>query len=250
MTVERRSPSTPESPMAVPSNNNATYNPELYLSPDQQNLLLAALSSNKPNALKRSSMSLGRAQAPNSNGTHSQNDLQPQSEGHSTDMAINAAYVSPVQQTPGYTEFSSVGLDDSPFLDFDLEDGSFDWDNGGDQLIGNVPGTSSNSDELELHDKRKNLDDDNDEEGGGKRREGDDKLSKKPGRKPLTSEPTTVSSVTVNSGLRTLADCGFPETQGSESSCPASIPREEGETSQGSRDQSRRPRESIRVCKP
>lgn len=112
-------------------------------------------------------------------------------------MTVNDQYVSPPQQTLGYNELSSVGLDDNSFLDFDLEDGSFDWDNDGDQLMGAIPGTSLNNDEGELHDKRKNPDDEKDEEGGGgKRREGDDKSSKKPGRKPLTSEPTTVSSVT------------------------------------------------------
>lgn len=174
--------------MAIPPNNDTTYNPDLYLSPDQQDLLLAALSSNKPNASKDSSMS---------NSATPQNGQQPRTKERSADMTTNGQYVSPIQQTPGYTDFGSVGLDDSPFLDFDLEDGSFDWDNGGDQLIGNIPGTSLNNDELELHDKRKNPDDDNDEDGGGKRREGDDKSSKKPGRKPLTSEPTTVSSVTV-----------------------------------------------------
>ena len=36
-------------------------------------------------------------------------------------------------------------------------------------------------------------DEDEDEEGDSKRREGDDKQAKKPGRKPLTNEPTTVS---------------------------------------------------------
>jgi len=195
--------------MAVPSNNDTLYKPDLYLSPDQQDLLLAALSSNKSNATKGSTMFPGRAQIPKSNGAHVYNDPQPQSKEHSTDMTINGQYVSPVQPTPGYTEFGSVGLDDSPFLDFDLEDESFDWDNSDDQLIGNIPGTSLNNDELELHDKRKNPDDDNDEEGGGKRREGDDRSSKKPGRKPLTSEPTTVSSVTVESISQTLANCAF-----------------------------------------
>jgi len=38
--------------------------------------------------------------------------------------------------------------------------------------------------------KRKNSDASDEEESGNKRREGDDK--KKPGRKPITSEPTTV----------------------------------------------------------
>jgi len=193
--------------MAVLLNNDTIYNPDLYLSPDQQDLLLAALSSNEPNSTKGSSMSPGRApQTPKSNSAHVYNGPQSQSKEYPTDVTVNDQYVSPPQQTLGYNELSSVGLDDSSFLDFDLEDGSFDWDNDGDQLMGAIPGTSLNNDESELHDKRKNPDDEKDEEGGGgKRREGDDKSSKKPGRKPLTSEPTTVSSVTVIS--QSFADC-------------------------------------------
>lgn len=60
-------------------------------------------------------------------------------------------------------------------------------------MIGSLPGDSP---EGESNEKRKSPDEDGDEdeEGGGKRREGDDKQAKKPGRKPLTSEPTTVRS--------------------------------------------------------
>ena len=60
-------------------------------------------------------------------------------------------------------------------------------------MIGNLPGTSSDGDAA-THDKRGHSDeDDNDEEPDGKRREADDKGSRKPGRKPLTSEQTSVS---------------------------------------------------------
>jgi len=62
-------------------------------------------------------------------------------------------------------------------------------------MIGKLPGSSSDGD-TETHDKRQHPDDDDDDEedGGGKRREGD-KGSKKPGRKPLTNEPTSVSLI-------------------------------------------------------
>lgn len=50
-----------------------------------------------------------------------------------------------------------------------------------------------------LHDKRKvsNDSDSDDEEdgGGGKRQEGADKVPKKPGRKPVVAEPSTVSMI-------------------------------------------------------
>ena len=54
-------------------------------------------------------------------------------------------------------------------------------------MIGALPGG------IERHEKRKNSEDDDEEPGDAKRKEGEDKKGKKPGRKPLTSEPTTVS---------------------------------------------------------
>ena len=103
---------------------------------------------------------------------------------------------------PGsFTEspLQASGFEESPFIDYDYEfdaDGSYDqydFNDSQGQMIGNLPGTSSDGD-AENHDKRSHEDDGDDEEGGGKRREGDEKLSKKPGRKPLTSEPTSVSN--------------------------------------------------------
>lgn len=86
----------------------------------------------------------------------------------------------------GHLDFS----DESPFLNFDPDgdfDDSFGYDDSS-RMIGDLP------DEGDLHEKRKSMDGkDDDDEGGGKRREGDDKTAKKPGRKPLTSEPTSVS---------------------------------------------------------
>lgn len=85
----------------------------------------------------------------------------------------------------GHLDFNP---DDSPYLDFDIDgdgDESYDFDGNG-QMIGDIPG--------DLHEKRKSFDGNDDDEGGGKRREGEDKSGKKPGRKPLTSEPTTVST--------------------------------------------------------
>lgn len=112
-------------------------------------------------------------------------------------MAPAAFSESPVQ-APGSGTLN--GFEESPFIDYDYEfDGAdgFDYEFANDsqgQMIGKLPGTSSDGD-AETHDKRSHPDDDGDEdEGGGKRREGDEKSSKKPGRKPLTSEPTSVST--------------------------------------------------------
>ena len=105
-------------------------------------------------------------------------------------------YRSPDQETPASGRLDGPESDTSPLLDFELEDGSFDWDNTG--MIGDLP-TTSNGDDTEHHDKRKkSIDEDEEDEGTGKRREGEEKVSaRKPGRKPLTGEPTTVSHIKI-----------------------------------------------------
>jgi AP-1-like transcription factor len=104
----------------------------------------------------------------------------------------------------------SQGLDklgsfqNSPDLDYDYDftgaDSSFDYSMDNlDQpsLIGDLPGSSLNgrseSAETESPDKRSHPDDEEDETNGAKRRESEDKVAKKPGRKPLTTEPSSVS---------------------------------------------------------
>jgi AP-1-like transcription factor len=148
--------------------------PHFYLFPHQQNLLFAALNSDTApgvvNALRMSTSP--------------------------TIMAPMAFEESPLQ-APGSGTLN--GFDDSPFIDYDYDfdaDAGFDYDFANDpqgQMIGKLPGSSSDGD-ADTHDKRSHPDgEDNDEDGGGKRREGDDRSSKKPGRKPLTSEPSSVS---------------------------------------------------------
>lgn len=148
-----------------------SINPNFTLSARQEQLLFAALNSNKASS--------------NIDTSFSQSAMAP---GSFTESPL---------QAPGS---STLGFEESPFIDYDYEfdaDGSYDYDFANDsqgQMIGNLPGTSSDGD-ADNHDKRSHPDDDGDEdEGGGKRREGDEKSSKKPGRKPLTSEPTSVSS--------------------------------------------------------
>lgn len=153
-----------------------SLNPDFTLSARQEALLFAALNSNKGTTI-------------DTTFTGSTDDLS---------MAPSAFSESPLQ-APGSGTLG--GLDESPFIDYDYEfdqDGSFDYDFRNDsqgQMIGKLPGTSSDGEE-NIHDKRSHPDDDgDDEEGGGKRRDGDEKSSKKPGRKPLTSEPTSVSNL-------------------------------------------------------
>jgi AP-1-like factor len=153
-----------------------TTNPTFTLTARQEQLLFAALNSNKAPSID----------------TSQSNDPFTMAPGSLTDSPL---------QAPGSGSLNR--FDESPFIDYDYEfdaDGSFDYDFNNDsqgQMIGKLPGGSSDGD-ADNHDKRSHPDDDGeDEEGGGKRREGDEKSSKKPGRKPLTSEPTSVSDLSI-----------------------------------------------------
>lgn len=162
-----------------PNNTLTTQNPHFRLTSRQEELLFAALNSNNKSA------TTADASIPQSNNKTSNTN---------TTMAPGAISASPVQQAPGSADLN--GFEPSPFLDYDYDfgaEGDFDYSfaNDSSQMIGALPGTSSDG-EADLHDKRSHPDDDEDDEGGGKRREGDDKQSKKPGRKPLTNEPTSV----------------------------------------------------------
>ncbi|KAH7083017.1 transcription factor PAP1-domain-containing protein [Paraphoma chrysanthemicola] len=152
-----------------------------YLDATQQDLLLAALASNNQNPNDIFSTGL-EAKVPQGNSQFQ----------YPTDNVDPTFFTSPQQSTPA-NAFSSIGMEESPFVDYLDGDNSFDFDNADDDLmIGSLPGGSPNGDSNE---KRKSPDDDaDDDEGGGKRREGEDKQAKKPGRKPLTSEPTTVAA--------------------------------------------------------
>ncbi|KAF2626166.1 PAP1-domain-containing protein [Macroventuria anomochaeta] len=154
-----------------------------YLDATQQDLLLAALASNNqnPNDLFSDINGLDAKQPfGNDQFQYPVNNLDP------------TTFFSPQQSTPA-NAFGTLGVDESPFIDYLDGDNTLDFDgaNSGARMIGSLPGDSP---EGEPNDKRKSPDEDgeeDDEEGGGKRREGDDKQAKKPGRKPLTSEPTT-----------------------------------------------------------
>ncbi|GAP86794.1 putative transcription factor PAP1 [Rosellinia necatrix] len=161
--------------------------PNFILTPQQQNLLFRALTSNQPNA-----------------GNADQDTLTPES-----------LTTSPVHNQGAMGFNDANGPSDSPFLDYnyDIEpdtsyDFEFDNENQVDaqgRMIGDLPGSSpegsdvakdtskANSPENETSDKRSHPDEDDDDEGenGAKRREGEGKVAKKPGRKPLTNEPSS-----------------------------------------------------------
>ncbi|PWY83817.1 PAP1-domain-containing protein [Aspergillus sclerotioniger CBS 115572] len=155
---------------------NSLYQHSLYLSPDQQDLLLAALSSNNPSQKQQ-------------NNSHPPN---PKTDPESTPGTTGSYNMSPAfDPSQPHSGGLGYGDDESPFLDFNPE---LDFDfQGSENLIGDLPESLQASEEPEPGDKRKDMDEpvDENEGSGKKRRESDEKAAKKPGRKPLTSEPTS-----------------------------------------------------------
>ncbi|RYO75096.1 hypothetical protein DL764_010592 [Monosporascus ibericus] len=160
------------------------HHPQFILTPQQQNLLFRALTSNQPT-----------------------NDKSP--DNNLLSLSPQSLTTSPTQNQKNSGLNPSNGLQESPYLDYDYDFGpeaGFDFDFGADdhpKMIGDLPGTSaesvkddskSSSPENESSDKRGHPEDDDDdeqEEGGGKRRESEGKAPKKPGRKPLMNEPSS-----------------------------------------------------------
>jgi AP-1-like factor len=166
------------------ASTGGTLPPNFLLTPQQQNLLFAALNSNKQ-----------------------------QLSGSTTN---NAASISPASiHNSGAAQQKSAqatGYQESPFLDnydYDFGDSGFDFSFASEDqpsMIGDIPTAAdsanndasvalSDSPETETPEKRSYPDDEDDEDSPGqdhKRRESTDKVPKKPGRKPLTSEPSSV----------------------------------------------------------
>lgn len=174
--------------MDAPSQRSASqFTP--YLSANQQDLLVAALNSNSnhpqhttgpgPVTIKRSAS-------------------DPDNNQITMDANGNQVFLSPQNG-----EMDNFDIDYTPELDYLNGDSGFDFENadlGGD-MIGALPGRQYSSDDIyanagDGHEKRKSRDDYDAEEGDAKRQEtqeGEKSGAKKPGRKPLTNEPTTVS---------------------------------------------------------
>ncbi|PGH27722.1 hypothetical protein AJ80_00509 [Polytolypa hystricis UAMH7299] len=175
------------------SSIDSIYQRSLYLSPEQQDLLVAALSSadqapkNQKGAPMKSEPYLALTEL--HTNTNMQRGLQAHRQPLTTVAPGQELFESPTDNAPGSADLG-FGGDDSPFLDFDF-DVDFDPDETED-LIGDLPSGTNGSEEPETREKRKSIDGNQDnEEGGKKRKENEEKVAKKPGRKPLTSEPTT-----------------------------------------------------------
>lgn len=161
------------------------------LSPHQQDLLLAALSSAKRNVTVQDVPALDQKS--------SFGGLATPTDGQSalTNAIDPAIFASPLETDLSTSNYGQSTFGDSLFPDFVDSGTTFDVDfpSNGDDFVDGFPKFSPDSGlDGEIHEKRKSMEDDeeDDEEGDYKRREGDDKIAKKPGRKPLMSEPTTV----------------------------------------------------------
>ncbi|KAL7784975.1 PAP1 domain-containing protein [Trichoderma ceciliae] len=154
------------------SGSGSSLPPNFFLTPQQQNLLFTALNANKQ---QQANAKTGLSLSPTS---------------------FKSA---PLQSLDG------AGFQESPFLDnydYDFGDSSFDFSFASDaaqgNMIGDVPDSAmsakSDSTETDSPEKRSHPDDEDDDASPGnesKRHESSDKIPKKPGRKPLTSEPTS-----------------------------------------------------------
>ncbi|KAK1060190.1 DNA-binding transcription factor yap1 [Friedmanniomyces endolithicus] len=170
-----------------------------YLSSNQQDLLLAAL-----NAQARDLQSINFPAG--DSGLIKTSASDPNTPLH-TNMSDPSLFMSPQD-----AELDNFNGDYTPDLDYLDGDNSFDFDNAdlGGEMIGSLPRSNSEqtdedgNDNVDGHEKRKSIDDkDEDDEADPKRHEGE-KGAKKPGRKPLTNEPTTVSAQYVDSMNVTL----------------------------------------------
>jgi AP-1-like transcription factor len=148
--------------------------PNLYLSPEQEQQLLQALAAQQ-------------------NGNA--NSLSPHPS--------STLSVSPSSFSGSPQQRNLHGVQESPYLDnydYSFGDSSIDFDTSDltAQMIGDLPDSAkSDSADNDSGEKEKRAHpDDGEEEAakGAKRRESTEKVPKKPGRKPLTSEPTSVRS--------------------------------------------------------
>jgi AP-1-like factor len=161
----------------------ANFFSQSSLSQEQQDVLIAALNTNRQDQTT---------------------DAQPPS---STSFDFASGSLS----NPMFAGFSQPelngGFSEQQFLDYLGSNNNFDYNSiAPEDTVDDPTSPTLYDDDNDLHDKRKNSTDDEDN-GTAKRREGEEKIAKKPGRKPLTTEPTSVS-LSRNS----LKSSSFPNT--------------------------------------
>lgn len=179
--------------MESPANFNLPFASDLSLSSDQRDLLLAALSSN--------TLKTGTHAA--SQPTRTPRTIKRSDSDQQNDYSQMINLTDSAELLDGRTGlFDSPNLFEGPFDDLLDVDGDFEFDVPEFDTAGNRrEAATENEMDGYLHDKRKSTGDGTDTgdaEHDDKRREGDDKSAKRPGRKPITAEPTTVSFLTLS----------------------------------------------------
>ncbi|KAJ4393208.1 DNA-binding transcription factor yap1 [Gnomoniopsis smithogilvyi] len=145
-------------------------NTDFILTPQQQSLLFAALNSNRqPNGSYNGAM----------NPSPVSYNTSPQQDAFQESPLVDYDY----EFTNGDTSYDFSFADDSQAKMI----GDLPGSNGSGSGSGSDKGGSENND----NEKRSHPDDDDDEEANAKRQETGEKVAKKPGRKPLTTEPTS-----------------------------------------------------------
>ena len=196
------------------ADQSPVYPRNLYLSPEHQGLF--------PNTF--------------SNNTRRHQDKSQSKTESDNASSFKASPASAMNQSQNSATPFGFADDDGSFFDLNNNDTEFDIQDV-DNFFGDIPGSAgleANSEDSEIlenspefGEKRKELDDgrsdDENEDSGKKRKESDDRGSRKPGRKPLTSEPTSVCLHACVCFFTLLLTC-FLEAQGAEPRCTASIP--------------------------
>lgn len=173
--------------MSTTTSNPFPQMPNLSMA--QRNLLMAALASNKRS--KQNGNAAAPADQANEYFPPFPQTIAPTKVQQNNFDGVNPAIFDISQEQYPTSGYDST-FDDSLLSQFD-NTGSLDFG-----TIGNDDLQSPDSYDNESHEKRKSPDeddDDEDEESSHKKQEGDDKIAKKPGRKLITAEPTTVSSL-------------------------------------------------------
>lgn len=193
------------------------------LSDDQQSLLLRALQSNDRH--------LPIEQLRNNGQSPSINRMfRTSSNGQSTDRSVNPNALNNSSSPNSFGDFRGPTFGDSFLPDFtNGQQSDFDVD-----LPQDVSQTLSGFAHGDFGEKRKSPEDDDEDGVEAKRFEGDERISKKPGRKPVAAEPTTVSASTLENPTSSNIE---PEAESAKSCCAACVPRAKGKTPTGSREQ-------------
>lgn len=160
-------------------------NQNFLLTPQQQELLFAALNANRP-----AGGSTGMS--PNGAVTDTPVTTKPIDLINSIADSSFLDYDYALDGADTSLDFSLEG-DQSNYIDNDNDDDDVDID-GDDAKTDSAPSNADN----DSPDKRSHPDDeDEDDVGSAKRHESTEKVPKKPGRKPLTSEPSSVRHISI-----------------------------------------------------